>query len=237
MKINNLSSKSDLVQWAAEVNIMPRPLQLVLSIAERRELERVRDHDPEPYLREKAAALLKIAGGSPAVMWRCMGCSSTGVRTRCTTGSDATEPQGLQAYGCNQAGTKTGFFPLSTRMPPAPERTAARAASRPAPVRACAEPVDLGQFAGQLQLVAPQHPGRPVSTLGAPQDQLQVRTDYIHSRTPLPGELDLIADCLRRARNDCERYVLVYEDELTYYRQPTLSSAFEVWGMCNLWPT
>ena len=42
---------------------MPRPLQLVLRIAERRELERVRDHDPEPYLREKAAALLKIAGG------------------------------------------------------------------------------------------------------------------------------------------------------------------------------
>jgi transposase len=42
---------------------MPRPLQLVLSSAERRELERVRDHDPEPYLREKAAAMLKIAAG------------------------------------------------------------------------------------------------------------------------------------------------------------------------------
>jgi len=42
---------------------MPTPLQLILSATERRELERVRDHDREPYLREKAAALLKIADG------------------------------------------------------------------------------------------------------------------------------------------------------------------------------
>ena len=42
---------------------MPTPLQLTLSATARRELERVRDHDREPYMREKAAALLKIADG------------------------------------------------------------------------------------------------------------------------------------------------------------------------------
>jgi transposase len=42
---------------------MPPPLQLALSETQVLELARVRDHDPEPYLREKAAALLKIAGG------------------------------------------------------------------------------------------------------------------------------------------------------------------------------
>jgi DDE superfamily endonuclease len=55
--------------------------------------------------------------------------------------------------------------------------------------------------------------------------------DYIHSPDPYyQGKLDLIADCLQRVRNDPERYVLVYEDELTYYRQPTLAAAFEARG-------
>jgi len=34
---------------------------LELNAAQRRELEHMRDHDAKPYLREKAAALLKIA--------------------------------------------------------------------------------------------------------------------------------------------------------------------------------
>ncbi len=42
---------------------MPRTLTLDLSSEQRRELESVRDHHPQPYMREKAAALLKIADG------------------------------------------------------------------------------------------------------------------------------------------------------------------------------
>lgn len=42
---------------------MPRLLRIELSAEEQGELEQVRDHDPLPYMREKAAALLKIAAG------------------------------------------------------------------------------------------------------------------------------------------------------------------------------
>ena len=42
---------------------MARPLTVELSADERRELTRMRDHEPEPYLREKAAAILKVADG------------------------------------------------------------------------------------------------------------------------------------------------------------------------------
>ena len=42
---------------------MPKPLQLALSASDVQELKRVRDRDPEPQMREKAAALLKIADG------------------------------------------------------------------------------------------------------------------------------------------------------------------------------
>ncbi len=45
---------------------MAQPLQLSLSAAQHAELLRVRDHDPRPYLRERAAALLKVAAGASA---------------------------------------------------------------------------------------------------------------------------------------------------------------------------
>jgi hypothetical protein len=47
-----------------EVMTMPKPLTVILTDEQRRELEYARDHDPRPYLRERAAAILKIADGA-----------------------------------------------------------------------------------------------------------------------------------------------------------------------------
>lgn len=47
---------------------MPRPRRLALTGTQRRELLDLRDHAPEPYLRERASALLKIADGVPAAV-------------------------------------------------------------------------------------------------------------------------------------------------------------------------
>lgn len=42
---------------------MPKLRQLLLSEEQQEELRTLRDHDPSPYLRERAAALLKIGQG------------------------------------------------------------------------------------------------------------------------------------------------------------------------------
>ncbi len=42
---------------------MAQPLKIELSPAQRSELEDLRDHADRPYLRERAAAILKIAAG------------------------------------------------------------------------------------------------------------------------------------------------------------------------------
>ncbi len=42
---------------------MPKPIELILTPQERKELERIRDRHPKAYVRERAAALLKIADG------------------------------------------------------------------------------------------------------------------------------------------------------------------------------
>ena len=43
-----------------------RQRTVMLSWAQRRELEHARDHDPRPYVRERCAALVKIADGASA---------------------------------------------------------------------------------------------------------------------------------------------------------------------------
>lgn len=43
------------------------PRKLALNPHERQDLEQIRDHDPRPYLRERAAALLKVADGMAAL--------------------------------------------------------------------------------------------------------------------------------------------------------------------------
>lgn len=42
---------------------MARFRQLTLTVKQRRELEQARDHDERPFVRERAAALMKIADG------------------------------------------------------------------------------------------------------------------------------------------------------------------------------
>jgi len=54
---------------------------------------------------------------------------------------------------------------------------------------------------------------------------------YIHSPDPYyEDKLSLIHLCLLRAWYDPERYVFLYQDEFTYYRQPTLARAYELRG-------
>jgi transposase len=45
---------------------MPPPLVLELTPEQRHEIERHRDTDPKPYIRERCAALLKVADGQSA---------------------------------------------------------------------------------------------------------------------------------------------------------------------------
>ena len=44
---------------------MRTPQRLELSAQQQAELEDLRDHSPLPYLRERAAAVLKVGAGSP----------------------------------------------------------------------------------------------------------------------------------------------------------------------------
>jgi len=55
--------------------------------------------------------------------------------------------------------------------------------------------------------------------------------DYVHSPDPdYEQKCKLIKQVQERCQADPERFVLLYQDELTYYRQPTLACAYEAAG-------
>jgi hypothetical protein len=54
---------------------------------------------------------------------------------------------------------------------------------------------------------------------------------YIHSPDPLyEAKRAYIAACLEQARQDPERWVLLYQDEFTFYRQPSVARDYEASG-------
>jgi hypothetical protein len=92
--------------------VMPTPLAIGLSPAQRAELEWLRDHDPTPYLRERAAAILQVASGQSL---RAVGqCGLLRPRRRETVGRWvrrylADGPAGLRVRPGR--GRKPAFFP------------------------------------------------------------------------------------------------------------------------------
>src|SRR5262249_2586170 len=63
-----------------------------LEPAQRVDLEEIRNRDPRPYMRERAAALLKIADGLPVPGWRATADSNRTIRPHSPAGSTLPEP-------------------------------------------------------------------------------------------------------------------------------------------------
>ena len=77
--------------------------------------------------------------------------------------------------------------------------------------------------------------GAAMSTIWRTLKALQVvykrGRSYLHSPDPdYATKLAYIAACVERVRTDPGRYVLLYEDELTYYRRATVSSNYVLEG-------
>ncbi len=101
---------------------MPRRT-LVLAPAERQELEHVRDHDPKPYMREKAAALIKIAEGvSPHAVAQ-HGLLKPRDPDSVYDWLGRYQKGGVAALRIRQGrGRKPAYFPQARRRGPAPAR-------------------------------------------------------------------------------------------------------------------
>jgi hypothetical protein len=94
---------------------MPAARTLVLSPEQRATLEAARDHHPKPYARERAAAILKVAGGWPVSHVAAYGLLKPHREETVSDWIDRYESLGVAALRVAKGrGRKPAFSPLGT---------------------------------------------------------------------------------------------------------------------------
>ena len=94
---------------------MPAPLAVRLSQDQAQELERLRDRNPKPHVRERAAAVRKVAAGWSSAGSPRRGCSGPAAVSRRRSGSAATWPRGRRGGGCGRGAGASPPFPPCRR--------------------------------------------------------------------------------------------------------------------------
>lgn len=91
---------------------MPKRLSLSLTPEQRRELEHARTHHPKPHIREKAAALLKVADGASANQVAAFGLLTKRRHHTISRWVERYSSEGLAGFAVRAGrGRKPAFFP------------------------------------------------------------------------------------------------------------------------------
>ena len=110
---------------------MAKPLSLSLSPEQRRELEHARAHHPKPHIREKAAALLKIADGASANQVAAFGLLTKRRHHTVSRWVQRYWSEGLAGFDVREGrGRKPAFFPSAHDGPAGAASRARRSAPR-----------------------------------------------------------------------------------------------------------
>ncbi len=205
---------------------MPAPLVVALRPEQIAELERGRDHDPTPHVREKAAAILKVAAGQSLRAVARSGLLRPRRRETVGRGYAATWPRGPPGCGCGPGGAASRpFSPLSPRH----AGTALRELVRRSP-RLCGlarsrwRLADLGRVVPWLRGRAPGAVHRILRRLGVRYKRGRL---YLHSPDPADeAKLAAVTAAQALARAHPGAVVLLYQDEFTYHRRPSIGRAF-----------
>lgn len=112
---------------------MPGQLRLELNEAQRAELEDLRDHAQRPYLRERAAALLKVAEGWSAWKTARQGLLKPRYKETVCEWVRRYQQEGLKGLQIRKGrGRKPAYFP---RLPRSPDRPGSAYPSDPSGAR------------------------------------------------------------------------------------------------------
>lgn len=209
---------------------MPAKLKLSLSEAQIQELEELRDHAPKPYLRERAAAILKIAEGQSG--------RQTALQGLLKRHAPDTVYNWVRRY---RAEGKTGLEIRSGRgrkpafSPEYSDREQAREAILHVVHQA---PQRFGQNGSRWKLrslLAVLKWLRLKTLAGLWQLLKRLKIVRKRARAHVHSPDAHYVEKLRRVQYnflhlDLERMVFLFQDEFTFYRQPSPGYAYEAMG-------
>jgi transposase len=211
---------------------MPRARTIILTAAEEWTLAEARDHHPRPYVRERAAAILKVAAG-----WSVRRVAACGLLGPCRPEAVSDWIDGYLERGvvALTARPGRGRKPAYARAGLSPERAAAAVLGMVhRPPRAAG--VDRARWTPAALLGAVRWLGgltrggvsRLLARLGIRDRRGQ---EHLHSPDPrYRTELAAVAAARAEAAARPEAAVLVYQDEFTAYRRPSVAQAWHEAG-------
>ncbi len=211
---------------------MPRIIKICLMPEQQKQLEQIRDNDKRPYMRERTTALLKISSGISGRQVALKGLYKPRKPDTVYDWVKRYQAEGIAGLSIKPGrGRKPAYFPRYQDEQEAQEailHTVRR------------EPSQFGKHTSRwsLSLIAEVCKWLKVSTpsgLSRVLKRLRISykrgRSYVHSPDPnYQQKMDLIAQCLLKVWYAPEKYVLLYQDEFTIYRQPTVARDYEQMG-------
>jgi transposase len=222
---------------------MPKLITICLTKEQQEQLEQIRDTDKRPYMRERAAALLKIAEGTTPRQVALNGLHKPRQPDTVYHWVKRYLDKGIAGLVIKSGrGRKPAYSPKYETDAEAKEAILHTVRRDPS-MFASSSLTSFSLFASlesrwSLSRIADACDWLQISTVSGMSKLLKrLRISYkrgrsyIHSPDPdYQQKMDMIAQCLLKAWYAPETYVLLYQDEFGYYRQPSIARNYEAMG-------
>lgn len=211
---------------------MSKLITICLTPEQREQLEQMRDTDKCPYMRERATAILKIADGMSGRQVALNGLLKSRKPDTVYDWVRRYQAEGIAGLPIKPGrGRKPAYSPKYQDKVEAKEailHTVRREPSTFGKPRSRWSLSLIADVCKWLQVNTPSGLSKLLKRLGI---SYKRGRSYVYSPDPhYQQKMDIIAQCLLKAWYAPEKYVLLYQDEFTIYRQPTLARDYEQMG-------
>lgn len=204
---------------------MPKLITNCLMPEQEEQLKHIRDTHEKAYMRERASGILKVSQGLS-----CRQVALTGLLKPRKPKTVRGWIKSYQSEGVDGLSVKPGRGRKPSYWTKYESKQEAKEAILHTVRR---EPIQFGKPRSRwsLEYIADVCKWLRVNTLSGLSISYKRGRSYIYSPDPnYQQKLDLIAQCLLKAWYAPEKYVFLYQDEFTIYRQPTLDRDYEQMG-------
>ena len=217
---------------------MPKLITICLTREQQDQLEQIRDTDKRAYMRERAAAMLKIAEGTSPRQVALNGLFRPRQPDTVYEWVNRYLEKGIAGLVIKSGrGRKPAYSPKYESDAEAKEAILHTVRRDPSLFASSSMSASL-RSRWSLSLIADECDWLQVGTMSGMSKLLKrLRISYkrgrsyIHSPDPhYQQKMDIIAQCLLKAWYAPETYALLYQDEFGYYRQPSIARNYEAMG-------